>query len=170
MVDWDEDPPWPTALPTVVCRMRAQAALGTKCACGLPRNLAFLPTDVCLITSSHSVFRRTNKSHHLSSLDVHLCCHVCICSAQQQPHYRTERNFTPRVYSFPQYPVEMSTRPVVSPSTPGPGLAILCLCSAAASAVVAGTSVAYQAKLKRTRLQDLEINWNVLLGLGLVRT
>lgn len=28
----------------------------------------------------------------------------------------------------------------------------------------------YQARLKRTSLQDLEINWNVLLGLGLVCT
>lgn len=64
----------------------------------------------------------------------------------------------------------MSSRPVVSPSTPGPGLAILCLCSASASALVAGTAVVYQARLKRTSLQDLEINWNVLLGLGLVCT
>jgi hypothetical protein len=63
----------------------------------------------------------------------------------------------------------MSNRPTISPETPGPGLAILCLCSAAASALVAGTAVLYQARLKRTSLQDLEINWNVLLGLGLVR-
>jgi hypothetical protein len=65
--------------------------------------------------------------------------------------------------------VDMSDRPVISPTTPGPGLAILCLCSAAASALVAGTSVVYQAKLKRTSLEDLEVNWNVLLALGLVR-
>lgn len=58
-------------------------------------------------------------------------------------------------------------RPVVSPSTPGPGLAILCLCSAATSALVAGTAVLYQAKFKRTSL-NLEINWNVLLAFALV--
>ena len=63
--------------------------------------------------------------------------------------------------------VEDGDRPVVSPSTPGPGLAILCLCSAAASALVAGTTVLYQAKLKRTSL-NLGVNWNVLLAFALV--
>ena len=59
------------------------------------------------------------------------------------------------------------SRPSISPTTPGPGLAILCLCSACASALVAGTAVLYQAKLKRTALH-LEINWNVLLAFALV--
>ena len=62
----------------------------------------------------------------------------------------------------------MADRPIISPATPGPGLAILCLCSAAASVLIAGTAVLYQARLKRTSLHGLEINWNILLALGLV--
>ncbi len=62
-------------------------------------------------------------------------------------------------------------RPIISPTTPGPGLAILCLCSAGASALVAGTAVLYQARLQRRQsIKDLETNWNILLALGLVRT
>ena len=59
-------------------------------------------------------------------------------------------------------------RPTITPATPGPGLAILCLCSAGASALVAGTTVLYQARLKRMNFKDLQMNWNVLLAIGLV--
>jgi hypothetical protein len=68
-------------------------------------------------------------------------------------------------------PIKMNPdgdRPTISPTTPGPGLAILCLCSAGASALVAGTAVLYQARLKRTNFKDLQMNWNVLLAIGLV--
>ncbi len=64
----------------------------------------------------------------------------------------------------------MADRPIISPDTPGPGLAILCLCSAAASVLIAGTAVLYQARLKRTSIRSLEINWNILLAFGLVCT
>lgn len=63
----------------------------------------------------------------------------------------------------------MSNRPTITPTTPGPGLAILCICSAGASALVAGTAVLYQARLQRSfSIFDLDTNWNILLAFGLV--
>lgn len=61
-------------------------------------------------------------------------------------------------------------RPNISDETPGPALAVLAICSAGASAFVAGSTIVYQIKHKQlARESDYSIEWNVLLSLALVR-
>ena len=63
-----------------------------------------------------------------------------------------------------------SGRPDISHETPGPVLAILSICSAGASAVVAGSTIAYQVKLKGPgRGSRLDLGWNILLSFALVQ-
>lgn len=61
-------------------------------------------------------------------------------------------------------------RPQLSDETPGPALALLCICSAAASAVVAGSTIGYQVRQRQLdRVSHLDAKWNILLTAGLVR-
>jgi hypothetical protein len=115
------------------------------------------------------VFQEDIKSYYFSSLHIYICFYYGI-PEQRDRCTPAESNTSIIEYITCRCAcVKMDNRPVVSAITPGPGLAILCLCSAAASALVAGTAVLYQAKVKRASLQDLEVNWNVILALGLVR-
>lgn len=60
-------------------------------------------------------------------------------------------------------------RPHITPDTPGPALAVLSICSAGASALVVGSSLAYQFKNKQVVAgSKLGLEWNVLLTLALV--
>ena len=118
-------------------------------------------------------FRRTIRlvgCHRL--LDTALWCYSTI---KPKERYTLGECYHPSIHQLRSFsrsaPNKMNQdggRPVISPTTPGPGLAILCLCSAGASALVAGTAVLYQARLKRTNFKDLQMNWNVLLAIGLV--
>jgi hypothetical protein len=133
---------------------------------GVPASRSFCDNEQALS------FRRLMRLVGCRLLDKDLRCYGTI---------KLEERYTLRVYpslnssttffsrSAPNKMDQDEGRPVISPSTPGPGLAILCLCSAGASALVAGTAVLYQARLKRTNFKDLQMNWNVLLALGLVR-
>ena len=62
-----------------------------------------------------------------------------------------------------------SGRPHISSETPGPALAILAICSAGASALVAGSAIAYQLQNRHIiRGSKLDLEWNILLTCALV--
>ena len=62
-----------------------------------------------------------------------------------------------------------SGRPDISNETPGPGLALLSICSAGASALVAGTAIGYHLKHRDLiRGSRLDLGWNILLSCALV--
>lgn len=63
-----------------------------------------------------------------------------------------------------------SGRPHITDETPGPALAILAICSAGASALVAGSAIIYQLKHKHlSRASNLDLEWHTLLTVALVR-
>lgn len=62
-----------------------------------------------------------------------------------------------------------SGRPHITTETPGPALAVLAICSAGASALVAGSAILYQLKHRHlARGSQLDLEWNILLSFALV--